>query len=505
MGSRAGKIADIFIPPDMLNDPLQRRSVMKFRGVSRMLMICIAVELGFFLIICSLVDGWDYYIEIGAVVMSTVCVIVSLVLMRFLRSFSLPLAIANGGTLLFFAAGVLASGGISSPLIFLFLTLPALSISFGSPLIFRSICIVTGAFFVLVYGLQIMEIIPGERPGGINPTFYFLYFLGAFTLCALGGMSAQLSSGQARKALREKNRQLEKMAIEVKQSNADLEDKNLMLEALSGKLAKYLSPQVFSSIFEGKQDVKVGAQRKKLTVYFSDIVDFTATTDAMEAEEMSALMNEYFDEMARIIIRHGGTIDKYMGDAIMVFFGDPDTQGDVEDARACVSMALEMQERLESLQKQWQRKGIERPLQMRAGINTGYCTVGNFGSENRMDYTIIGGQVNIAARLEQAAIPGEILISHQTHALVGDMIVYESHGELDVKGVSEPVKAYQVNALKQQDGKVDVIDHALDGLSLYADFSKITENDRSKAVKLLSEALDRLNKTEVHHEKAEAQ
>ncbi len=110
--------------------------------------------------------------------------------------------------------------------------------------------------------------------------------------------------------------------------------------------------------------------------------------------------------MSRIALDHGATIDKYVGDAIVIFFGDPETKGVKEDALACVKMAIAMRKRMNDLQVIWRDLGIEKPLRVRMGIHTGFCTVGNFGSEDRMDYTIIGGAANIASRLEIARHAG---------------------------------------------------------------------------------------------------
>lgn len=151
-----------------------------------------------------------------------------------------------------------------------------------------------------------------------------------------------------------------------------------------------------------------------MTIFFSDIVNFTSTTEGMETEDLTDLLNSYLEEMSRIAIKYGGTIDKFIGDAILIFFGDPLSQGVKEDAKACASMAIEMRDRLKELQEKWYSFGIQNPFQVRAGITTGYCTVGNFGSKSRMDYTIIGNQVNIASRLESNAKPDQILISHET-------------------------------------------------------------------------------------------
>ena len=201
---------------------------------------------------------------------------------------------------------------------------------------------------------------------------------------------------------------------ELKQRENQLADKSRALEQLSNQLAKYLSPQVYESIFTGKQEVKIASRRKELTVFFSDIAGFTETTDRLESEDLTRLLNHYLTEMSRIALSYGATVDKYVGDAILIFFGDPETRGVKEDALACIEMAIAMRKRMLELQHVWRASGLEKPLQCRIGINTGYCTVGNFGSEVRMDYTIIGGGVNLASRLEAAATPGEILISFET-------------------------------------------------------------------------------------------
>ena len=176
--------------------------------------------------------------------------------------------------------------------------------------------------------------------------------------------------------------------------------KNKELESLSIKLSKYLSPQIYNSIFTGAQGVEIASNRKKLTIFFSDVVNFTETTDKLESEDLTNLLNRYLTEMSDIALKHGATIDKYIGDAIMVFFGDPETKGLKEDALACVRMAIAMVRRMRELRSEWQELGAEKPFRLRIGINTGYVTVGNFGSNDRMDYTIIGNAVNLTARLQ---------------------------------------------------------------------------------------------------------
>ncbi len=147
-------------------------------------------------------------------------------------------------------------------------------------------------------------------------------------------------------------------------------------------------------------------------MFFSDIADFTATADDLESEELTGLLNHYLTEMAKIALEHGATIDKYVGDASWRFSAI--RRRGVSRRMACVNMAIAMQRRMRELQFEWRDAGLEKPFQLRIGINTGYCTVGNFGSEDRMDYTIIGNEVNLASRLQSNTEPGSILVSHET-------------------------------------------------------------------------------------------
>ncbi|MBK0399011.1 adenylate/guanylate cyclase domain-containing protein [Limibaculum sp. M0105] len=275
---------------------------------------------------------------------------------------------------------------------------------------------------------------------------------------------------------------------------AALAEKTRELEALSNQLAKYLSPQVYDSIFTGKQEVKVASSRKKLTIFFSDVVGFTETADRLESEELTQILNQYLTEMSRIALRHGATIDKFVGDAVMAFFGDPDTRGVREDAVACVRMAMEMRDRLCELQWLWREAGIERPLQARMGIHTGYCTVGNFGSEDRLDYTIIGSAVNIASRLEAMAAPGEILLSFETFAHVNGSVACEPRGEVEVKGVAYPVATYRVIAPGEiaDEGRGGVHQHG-EHLRLDLNINAMSPADRAAARASLKHAIDMLD------------
>lgn len=221
------------------------------------------------------------------------------------------------------------------------------------------------------------------------------------------------------------------------------------MRELPRKLSKYLSPQVYKSIFKAGEDVKIASSRKKLTVFFSDIVGFTPITETMEPEDLSYIINSYLNAMAQIAIEFGGTLDKFVGDGVLIFFGDPETKGTKEDALACVNMAFHMNEAIVGLKREWFEKGIDVPLQIRMGISTGFCTVGNFGSENRMDYTILGRSVNLASRLQSNADPGTILISHETYILVKSDFKCEKREPMHVKGFEHPVQTYQVLELNK--------------------------------------------------------
>lgn len=232
-----------------------------------------------------------------------------------------------------------------------------------------------------------------------------------------------------------------RMSNDIKQALRQLEDEKA---TLISRLSKYLAPQIFQSIFKSKSEGGLSSSRKNLTVFFSDIKGFTAMTDTMESEAVTELLNEYFEEMSQIALKHGGTIDKFIGDAIMIFFGDPETRGAREDAIACVKMAIEMQVKMIELRRKWSSQGSQNALHVRVGINTGYCTVGNFGSKDKLDYTAIGAQVNLANRLESAAKVDQILISESTYAHVKETFPCIYMAKYKVKGFSEVVQAYQV-------------------------------------------------------------
>ena len=275
--------------------------------------------------------------------------------------------------------------------------------------------------------------------------------------------------------------------------NEELGRTNEFLSGLAKKIAKYLPPQLYRGIFAGEKDVKVATERKKLTVFFSDVVNFTSTTERMQPEELTALLNEYLTEMSSIAAAHGGTINKFIGDAILVFFGDPESRGVVEDAKACLAMALDMQRRLAELNGQWRNRGIKEPFRARMGINTGFCNVGNFGSEDRMDYTIIGAEANLASRLQSIAQPGGIVLSYETFMLVREMVRARALEPITLKGIAYPIVPYAVEGIEDDAREASqVISEHGTGLDLFIDTRSIDASSAERVCRMLEEVVTEL-------------
>jgi adenylate cyclase len=268
------------------------------------------------------------------------------------------------------------------------------------------------------------------------------------------------------------------------------------LKTLSDQLSRYLAPQVYQSLFDGSRQAEIQTQRKRLTVFFSDIKNFTASTAQWQPEEVTFLLNSYFEEMSQIAAEYGATLDKFIGDAIVIFFGDPHTLGPRQDAVQCVRMAVAMQQRMGELRQRWKDMGIHKAFEIRIGINSGFCDVGNFGSNLRMDYTIIGREVNLAARLEQAAEPGEILMSRDTHDLVQDDIEVEARKPVIAKGFTEPITVYAVRQVPfsppAPGGAAGMIQCDRPGMRLEIDLGRLTPAQRADAVTELRKALGSL-------------
>ncbi|HKA77429.1 MAG TPA: adenylate/guanylate cyclase domain-containing protein [Pseudolabrys sp.] len=311
--------------------------------------------------------------------------------------------------------------------------------------------------------------------------FSFKYLLAYFVFMAASGVT--FISVQRRQA------------ATIRGMNRELETANDFLATLALKISRYLSPQIYKSIFSGQKDVTIHTERKILTIFFSDIKDFTATTERLQPEQITSLLNEYFTEMSNIALQHGGTIDKFVGDAILIFFGDPESKGEAEDAKACLRMAADMQHRLAELNVKWRKEGVEHPFRVRMGINTGYCNVGNFGSADRMDYTIIGAEANLAARLQSIAEPGHIVVSFETYALVREILVAHALPPITMKGISREVVPYVVEGMMDATGqKVEIFSEHMTGLDFYLDPSMVNVGSAERIRALLQDAIAALEK-----------
>ena len=281
--------------------------------------------------------------------------------------------------------------------------------------------------------------------------------------------------------------------LELREIRHKLEGQNKRLNGLSRQLSKYLSPQIYMSIFSGARDSSLKAHRKKLTIFFSDIKDFTSITENMSPEDLTYLLNRYFTEMSTIALAHGATVDKFVGDAMLMFFGDPETRGVQEDALACVRMAIAMQRRMRDLQSMWREKGYESPFEARIGINTGFCNVGNFGSDARMDYTIIGTEVNLAARLQQNTEPGSIMLSYETYALVRDQFEADERKPVRFKGIAREIQPYVLRDIYDNlENEERYVRRNRVGLRLVADLDQLAGGARDAAIADLEQLLARL-------------
>ena len=243
----------------------------------------------------------------------------------------------------------------------------------------------------------------------------------------------------------ERTTELRKAKEELIVFNRDLKEKvDEQVKELTryDELRRYLSPKLTEKILSSGDALGTQPQRKMMTVLFSDIRGFSTLTDNLEPEEIFHLLNRYLSEMIKLIHQYDGTLNKIIGDGLMVFFGDPIPMED--HAERAVLMAVDMQRRVVELKDEWLQYGYAMGIGI--GINTGYMTVGNIGSDMHRDYTVIGNQVNVSARLESLAKPGQILISQRVYSRVRELVQVEKIGEIHVKGIHSPVVTYNVKA-----------------------------------------------------------
>lgn len=212
---------------------------------------------------------------------------------------------------------------------------------------------------------------------------------------------------------------------------------------IKGMFSQYLNPTVVNELIQDPNKLRLGGEKKLLTVFFSDIASFTSFSEKLPPEELVLLMNEYLSSMTEIILKNEGTLDKYIGDAVMAFWGAP-IPLENNALSACLS-ALEMQEKAQHIAERWKSEG--RPnLVVRMGLNTAEMVVGNMGGEKRFDYTVLGDAVNLASRLEGAnkSYGTRIMISEATYEKVKDLFLCRELDLLVVKGKTKPIRVYEL-------------------------------------------------------------
>jgi class 3 adenylate cyclase/CheY-like chemotaxis protein len=236
-------------------------------------------------------------------------------------------------------------------------------------------------------------------------------------------------------------------AAELAELNKTLEqrvtDQVTQLNRL-GRLKRFFSPQLADMIVAGDAEDPLRSHRREVTVVFLDLRGFTAFAETAEPEEVMSVLREYHAEMGRLILEHEGTLERFTGDGMMVFFNDPVP---VENpAERAIRMAIAMRDNVRDLRVKWKKRGVD--LDLGVGIEQGYATIGAIGFEGRMDYGAIGTVTNLAARLCGEAKPGQVLVSQRMLGMVEDLVEAGEVGELSLKGFSKPVSAFNITSLK---------------------------------------------------------
>ncbi|VTX57437.1 Adenylate cyclase 1 [Acinetobacter junii] len=263
--------------------------------------------------------------------------------------------------------------------------------------------------------------------------------------------------------------------------------------AFANQLSRYAPLQLWQSIMRGEAEAKIEYKRKKLTIFFSDIQGFTELSESLIPDDLAFLLNDYLSHMTEIAKQYEATVDKFMGDAILIFFGDPNSQGIEQDAKSCVEMAIAMRQQMKLLRERWKKMGYPA-LHIRMGISTGYCHVGNYGASHRMAYTIVGRDVNLAARLQSAAEVDEILIADDTHQLIKNEFLCVPKVPIYLKGIQGPVKTWQVME-KFTGKKSDTqkwFDFEYKGFHLVLNFEEVQNYEYPELVEILEKMIQRI-------------
>ncbi|MDQ1207880.1 adenylate cyclase [Acinetobacter baylyi] len=279
----------------------------------------------------------------------------------------------------------------------------------------------------------------------------------------------------------------------IKQLRQDYYNQMTRYMTFANQLSRYAPLQLWQSIMRGEAEAKIEYKRKKLTVFFSDIQGFTELSESLIPDDLAFLLNDYLSHMTEIANQYEATIDKFMGDAILIFFGDPNSQGVQQDAASCVEMAIAMRQQMKLLRERWKKMGYPA-LNIRMGVSTGYCHVGNYGATYRMAYTIVGRDVNLAARLQYAAEVDEILISDETYQLIKDQFLCAPKAPIYLKGIQGAVKTWQV--LEKYTGNQEDLqqwfDYEYKGFHLLLNLEEVQRFEYSELVEVMEKMIHRI-------------
>jgi adenylate cyclase len=260
-------------------------------------------------------------------------------------------------------------------------------------------------------------------------------------------LTARVNAGLAKKRLHDLEvRHVEEVDRLNRRLEARVEEQMAEL-VRTGELKRFMPHQVAEGLLAGQLAPDGGFERRKLTILFADMVGFTDLADTLEPEELSEVLNEYLREMTAVAVAHGGTLDNYMGDGLMVMFGAPQQTVERTQASSAIRAAFSMRARMEELSAATRARGIPADLWIRVGINTGHCTVGVFGSDVMRAYKAVGFAVNVAARLQTEAEPGTVVAGFRTYALVKESVKAESRPPMTIKGAARPVEAWEILAI----------------------------------------------------------
>ena len=251
-------------------------------------------------------------------------------------------------------------------------------------------------------------------------------------------------------AVSQQARERERLIAQLKTQAGELSDLNRTLEQRVAdgvnelerlaRLKRFFSPSVVDLLLSGAAEDPLKSHRREIAAMFLDLRGYTAFTETSDPEDVMGVIGEYHEAMGRLVMAHGGTLERFAGDGMMIFFNDPVLIDN--PAGVAVKMAIEMQERFTSLASGWHKRGYD--LAMGIGVAQGYATIGAIGFEGRRDYGVIGTVTNLAARLCAEATAGQILISQRVQGFVSDFAKTDLIGEISLKGFHRPVAAYTV-------------------------------------------------------------